>query len=97
MTRDQQRNACFEKMAVARADGLWIAFTKEQRRSFIEDEKRVFDSLHGIARVNPVEATDEMLLAASEFDENSQQVCCAIWRAMSTKGRLTNPPEVKKS
>jgi hypothetical protein len=80
MTRDD-RAKCIEAMVEA-----------GPRASTYLNWKKImtaaFDSLHGIASVNPIEATDEMLNAWHQHDNP-----CSAWRAMSAAGDLTNPPE----
>jgi hypothetical protein len=92
MTRDEHREECFEEMKAAAArqvgdlgvlgDVWWT-----------EILTAAFDSLHGIARVVPVEATEEML--EERRDVYTEYDARGIWRDMSAVGDLTNPPEGK--
>lgn len=51
-----------------------------------------FDSLHGLVRVNPIEATEDMQIAGVEADNNDSHLR-GVWRVMSAAGDLTNAPE----
>ncbi len=60
------------------------------------------DALHGLARVVPVEATEEMI--DGELDRRDrltygigldERSVSNAWRAMTAAGDLTNPPEEK--
>jgi hypothetical protein len=96
MTRDDARAKCIEAMALAELHheyGL-VTFSPVQ---ILEAEARAtaaFDSLHGIARVNPIEATEEMMMACSEAT-GLMPMWANSWRAMSAVGDLTNQPEMK--
>lgn len=54
-----------------------------------------FDALHGIAFVDPVEATEEMLDAVYDYNAPECSPCGEDWRIMASRGDLTNPPEGK--
>jgi hypothetical protein len=60
-----------------------------------EEATIVLDSLHGIARVDPIEATEEMIAAGSDAEGYSEGDIHGIWKAMAAAGDLTNPPETK--
>ncbi len=91
MTLDEHRAKCIEAMCRVRVkqsdpslNMIW--------QDFFEEMMTIFDSLHGIARVVPVEATDEMieeLCSTGLYDDEANQ----LWRAASRVGDLTNPPE----
>jgi hypothetical protein len=49
-----------------------------------------FDALHGIARVVPIEATEEMIMHAAL---QSNTTWAYIFRVMAARGGLTNPLE----
>lgn len=80
MTRDEHREKCIEALDAALEKWLSGKLTAEF----------ILDSLHGIARVVPTEATNEMI-DAGEGWMTWPELC----RAMSAAGDLTNPPEGK--
>lgn len=81
MTRDEHREKCFDAMEAA----YWRAFDKSDKvRDYLA---AAFDSLHGLAHVNSVEATELPDYVEAMFQE--------VWRAMSAAGDLTNLPEQK--
>jgi hypothetical protein len=92
VTHDEHRAKCIEAMELAYADrvtkGNW---------QFRDLMIAVFDALHNVARVNPIEATNKMVEAGSEKcgPEYGWIGSISIWNAMSAAGDLTNPPEDK--
>jgi hypothetical protein len=88
MTRDEHRAECIEAMRQAMIDDYG-----EDCLPFTLFAVAAFDSLHGIARVNPVEATGGMVTAGLAVA--GTPMFGAVWRAMSAAGDLTNPPEGK--
>jgi hypothetical protein len=84
MTRDEYRARCIE--AIAYGQKWEEVVEKDVYRCHAA---KILDSLHGIARVVPIEATEEMSI--SGIDAAPGQT----WRAMSAAGDLTNPPEQK--
>jgi hypothetical protein len=85
--RDEHRAKCFEAMECA-----WPASVRVPPREALI---AAFDALHGIARVNPIEATEEMVKAGRFADTNEGYYFSELWRAMSITGDLTDPPEGK--
>jgi hypothetical protein len=102
MTRDEHRNACIEASATALALARGYVFSqmpdwyKERTR---EEAAAAFDALPSAsAGVHPIQATEEMIEAgrAANLEKNpADGLYERIWRAMSTVGRLTNPPDKK--
>jgi hypothetical protein len=88
MTRDEHRAKCIEAMA---AEISSVCAWPDNRS--VEAAIRAFDSLHGIARVDPIEATEEMMTAGRVRTGIGDRHI--IWTAMSAAGDLTNPPEGK--
>jgi hypothetical protein len=82
MTSEDHRKACIEAIKHA------IGWTAEPGASFMAA------IVHGIARVNPIEATRDMMGAGQSAEEGGQTLS-RIYLAMSTIGDLTNPPEKK--
>jgi hypothetical protein len=82
MTREEHREMCIEAIHRAAMTVTW------------EAAERAFDSLHGIVRVGPVEATEEMLHAALPISVRTSSDP-ELWRAMSAAGDLTNAREGK--
>lgn len=80
MTLDEHREACIEALKVCYRTyniGYFEAFQAAQ----------LLDSLHGIARVVPAEATGEMLKAA-----HMRGGYAKLFEAMAAAGDLTNSP-----
>ena len=75
MTRDEYREKCIETMAraafAAYSEGAKSAAFEYQpestKRYWINAQNAAFDSLHNVARVNPIEATEEMLDTAGDI------------------------------
>ncbi len=65
-----------------------------QMHNLKEGMNAALDSLHGIARVVPVETTAKMIASVDDI-AIPDAACIAIYAAMSASGDLTNPPEVK--
>jgi hypothetical protein len=97
-------------MACARAIEVVLLARWDPARpiSLLGTALAVLDSLHGIARVDPVEATEEMIrcgaaLVRKKWFENEAKTYQGKWEAlarsafeaMSATGDLTNPPEEK--
>lgn len=92
MTRDEQRAACFKAMKVAFINPEWPGIPHlSNDEIFTIRISSAFDSLHGLARVNPIEATEEMLFAARNYFADG----LGAYEAISAAGDLTNPPEKK--
>jgi hypothetical protein len=100
-SRDKARAKCIEaiKLAAKRSSldcSLWCD------EALNELAEIVFDSLDLVAHVNPIEVTEEMedsarhipligLEMGRSFPELTYRL--AIFDAMATAGRLTNPPK----
>jgi hypothetical protein len=80
MTRDEHREKCIEALASA-----YHRFNKR-----LPAMERAFDALNGVARVVPIEATEEMIAAGgrTEFDYHLGNSIDAANYA----GDLTNQP-----
>ena len=86
MTRDEHRAKCIE--AMREAYGKAWSQSKTKKFSWQSGLTAAFDALHGVAFIDPIEATEDMVLAGlSKFTVRQR------WRAMSARGDLTNPPE----
>ena len=96
MTSDEHREKCFEVMEAACWD-IWADSGLPWPGSSASIRKIVKAAFYALptadARVVPVEATEEMLLSASEFDENSQQNARRVWFLRAAAGDLTNDPD----
>jgi len=93
MDKSELREKVIEAMAVAIAesfDGLvWDELPDQWRQPYRDAAKAVLDALHGIVRVNPPEATEEMLDAATTVfmcDPN-------IYREIAAAGDITQPKD----
>jgi len=107
MTSDEYRAKCIEAEAIAAFerynDSPWICASEDEKKHWIWTMTAAFDSIHGIARVVPIEATEEMVKAGSSAlvrwessnDPYSANCVTAVYKAMSAAGRLTSPPEKK--
>ena len=84
VTRDEARAKCLEAMETA-----WIK-SGANNLKVADAMAAAFDALNGIARVDPIEATEEMIDAGLYYAQLVE-----IWRAMSAAGDLTNGPENK--
>lgn len=91
MTRDEYRKACIEAMEEA-----FYVRSSGEPASVYDCMVAAFDALHGVARVNQIEATEEMIntLDDSWFDV---PICDIgeVFEILSATGDLTNPPEKK--
>lgn len=90
MTRDEHRAKCIEAIRAA-----FEAANDDQQRFPLLDDcwAAAFDALPSAgARVDPVEATEEMMKAARDARPST---IWYMWLAMSAAGDLTNPPEGK--
>ncbi len=99
MTRDEQRAALIEAIEKALDDRLsnyipeWRSTDAAEEKSLIVATAEQFlNALHDIARVNPIEATEEML-DAGLMEYRLTHTLSKTWRGMSTIGDLTNAPE----
>lgn len=104
MTRDEHRDECI--LTIARAyhaqdcgddptawDYRHVAWEDEPpdyQKWVIALATQLLDSLRGVARVNPIEATEEMIEAGYNAFFTPDK-----WKAMSARGDLTNPPDTK--
>lgn len=103
MTRHKQRirNACIEAMARAYYgdDDQWARIPEHWQEKELAKAGRVFDALHDLATVHPVEATEEIIAAGNDEGGSdygmSEEDLRLLWRAMSAAGDLTNPQEKK--
>src|SRR6266550_4472626 len=99
MTRDEQRNECIEVMDRAFMSVAWRHICPDvfEQRRIKKGIAAAFDSLHGIARVNPIEATESIIKAAyhpnGELDDVPMATIEECWEEMSAAGDLTKPPE----
>jgi exosome complex RNA-binding protein Csl4 len=90
MTRDEHREECFKAI---RGVMRWDDSPGARRASQI-----ILDAIHGIARVVPIEQTEEMidegadLLSGLVSEGRESKVAVQIYAAMSAAGDLTNPP-----
>jgi hypothetical protein len=74
---------------------LWDKLMPVFRAARIRDMTAAFDSLHGVAFVDPTEATEEMIKAGwwnAEYEGQKAPVA-ELYRIMAAAGDLTNPPE----
>ena len=91
MTRDEQRNACIEAMKEsARSGQFQIKIGLWSNPDLVALFTAAFNAIHGIAFVNPIEATYEMLV-----EGDMCPAAAGKWRAMAAAGDLTNTPEKK--
>jgi hypothetical protein len=93
VTRNEARTKCFDAMEAA-YDRTRSSRAGAHRHSLAA----AFDSLHGIAVICPVEATEEMRTAA--YDEERRAGLNAgsaliLFRVMAAAGDLTKPSEKK--
>lgn len=91
--RDELRVVCIETMNAAFNrvyDYEWDKLPDDIAVSYAMSA--AFDSLHGLARVCPAEATPQMEGAGYNAAFRSISAC---WHAMSIAGDLTNQPETK--
>jgi hypothetical protein len=93
MTRDDHRAKCIEAMMFA------LINAHDHNSDWFRMAATAFDSLHGIARVVPVEANNEMIHtgvgAIVGSPESAWINAISCWNAMSAAGNLTNQPEGK--
>lgn len=80
MTRDEYRDGYRKACADAIADAMIHEPTAYS----------ILDSLHDVARLCPIGATEEMMKAGKSV--SLSPVCDLIWQAMSAAGDLTNAP-----
>jgi hypothetical protein len=81
MTSDEHRTKCADAIEIALGHmGIFISEVQATA---------ALDSLHGIARVVPVEATKEMIDAASK----TKRPWADCFELMAAAGDLTNDPE----
>jgi len=94
MDKSELREKVIEAMAVAIAesfDGLvWDELPDQWRQPYRDAAKAVLDALHGIVRVNPPEATEEMCLIARV---NVLTNARALFKCMSAAGDITQPKD----
>ena len=91
MTRDEYRAKCIEAMKAAYArPGAPFVGSLTPDEIFTRRMTAAFDALHGIARVVPVEITEEMMEAV-----DWQYPADLLFDTMSAAGDLTKPPEKK--
>jgi hypothetical protein len=84
MTRDEHREAC---LGAIKAALEWHGVADSSRVA-----PDVLDSIHGIARVVPAEATPKMI---EEYELSDYENIGEVWSALSALGDLTNPPDGK--
>lgn len=106
--RDKQRNVCIVEMLNGYFSDLGIPIDAVQNYlKHLGAMTAAFDALHGIARVNAIEATNEMVKASRKatdklYLENTTrsfsdtELLPVIFATMSAAGDLTNPPERTK-
>ena len=91
MTKDEYRQKCIEAVEDT---GLRLGLMINE-----EDAQRIFDALHGLVYVNPIEATEEMIDAGVDCGDWGPGIDCdgsdaspeKCWRAMAAAGDLTRP------
>lgn len=88
----EQRASIIE--AIARTLAILYGGNADLWKDFEEEATAIFDAQHGLARVCPIEATEEMIAAAREL-RYMEPVLNQQWRLMSASGDLTNLPEKK--
>jgi hypothetical protein len=90
--RDEHRTKCIEAIKICHQT-FEIGYFSDFQAA------RILDSLDGVARVVPIEATEEMLAAArrevDDLCERGPGEYADLYCAMSAAGDLTNPPENK--
>lgn len=71
----------------------WETMSPGLRKGLLENQLVAFDAQHGIVRVNPIEATEEMLTAAQmeAGDLCESYEYADLFRATSVAGDLTKP------
>jgi hypothetical protein len=88
---DEHRAKCIDAMI-----GAYVLQLKNDSCSSLRQcMTAAFDALHGIARVNPIEATEEMCQAAATLGDRVYPGWPGVsgyWDAMSAAGDLTMPP-----
>ena len=98
VTRDEHRAQCIEAMRAAYRTELNADGRAEEMRGGLRAMTAAFDSLHGAARVDPIEATEGMIgagRAANLEQYPNSGLYERLWRAMAASGDLTNQPEAK--
>lgn len=97
MTRDEQRAAIIKAMAIAAyateydsESYPWGNQSEYTRETLITAQTAAFDAQHDLARVNPIEATEEMVSAGLRHREISQGWLAETFESMAAAGRLTN-------
>jgi hypothetical protein len=89
--RGELREKCLVAMATAaqtrfpglrHADPVWLSHP-----DWLKICATAFDALHGIARVDPIEATEEMRKAATHYFSDP----LTAFETISAAGDLTNP------
>lgn len=84
MTRADDRAKCIKAIdSVLIANGHFSPTTATS----------AFDALHGIARVVPFEATEEILDSVYDYNMPEGSPNAVDWECMTRVGDLTNPPE----
>ena len=90
MTRDEHRAKCIVSIGAA-------LFHSSELRTQDEVAAAALDALPTAgARVVPIEATEEMVLAVTGHEcRLTTSMAREVWRRMSAVGDLTKPPEEK--
>ena len=87
MTRDQLRQKCIDAMKIAVPSAVRAEIAEWWLDEILND---LFDSLHGLVRVVPIEATEEMLQEWYNSWSPSSDAKDAF-NAMAAAGDLTRP------
>ena len=101
MTRGEHRATCIEAMRAAYRTELNSDGRAEERQGGLRAMTAAFDSLHGIAFVDPIEATEEMIEEGADMmsglvsEGREGRAAVKIFAAMAARGDLTNTPEEK--
>lgn len=76
---------------------FWDSLPFVEQQIYLDAMAVAFDAQYGLARVCPIEATEEMIEASYICDDcRKPRDEKTTWRAMSAAGDLTNPPSEAK-
>lgn len=100
MTSDELRQQCIDAMEVAADNALPCLCDKDGHPispgDFHAAIEAAFDAMHGLVRLEPPEATPEMIEAGAmkvSYPAYSEagRVATNVWRVMAAAGDLTRP------